>query len=446
MTQTTVVDPGQVKQKARTRSLAASTAGQILEWYEWSAYAVFAPVIAGVLFNPNDPVSSLISTFAVFAVGFLMRPLGGVVFGYIADKRGRKFVLITTMLTMAVGSVAIGFIPTYDSIGIWASILLLVIRLIQGFAHGGESAAANSYVAEIAPNHRRGLWGSLVYIAIFAGSILAYSLGSVITWNTDESFIADIGWRIPFWIGAILALVALWMRRGMAESATFDSAVTGTSENQGKRIKPSVPTQSPISTSQKKHQTKNIILIIALVAGLTSAHYTWTSYISTYAIVEQGMDQSSAYVATVGAQLVALIALPLWGLLSDRIGRKPVLYFFAITMSILQFPLMWMISDQPWTLLVATMAALIIVSAMGAITAAVMAELFPTAQRTRNIGIAYSLSVGVFGGFAPYINQTFNSMDMGWVASAYVILLCIVTFIAGRRLKETKGIDLLSVK
>lgn len=446
MTQTTAVKPGPVKQKAAKHSLAASTAGQILEWYEWSAYAVFAPVIAAVLFNPDDPISSLLSTLAVFAVGFLMRPLGGVVFGYIADKRGRRFVLITTMLTMAAGSVAIGFIPTYDSIGIWASVLLLVIRLVQGFAHGGESAAANSYVAEIAPNHRRGLWGSLVYMAIFAGSILAYTLGSGITWNADASFIADIGWRIPFWLGAILALVVLWMRRGMAESATFDSEASESTENQAEETRRSAPEPVPFSSAQKKQQTKNILLIIALVAGLTAAHYTWTSYISTYAIVEQGMDQNSAYVATVGAQLVTLIALPLWGLLSDRIGRKPVLFFFAIMMSVLQFPLMGMINDQPWTLLVATMVALIIVSALGAITAAIMAEIFPTAQRTRNIGIAYSLSVGLFGGFAPYINQAAYSMDMGWLASAYIILLCIVTLVAGTRLKETKGIDLQSVK
>lgn len=210
------------QQKAQKKSLAASTAGQLLEWYEWSAYAVFAPFIAQVMFNPDNPVSSLLSTLAVFAVGFLMRPLGGVVFGQVADRKGRKFVLITTMLTMAVASVAIGLLPTYDNVGIWASVLLLLLRMIQGFAHGGESAAANSYVAEIAPAHKRGQWGSVVFVAIFGGSVIAYTVGGSITFNADESFVLEWGWRIPFWLGALLALVALYMRLGMAETAVFD--------------------------------------------------------------------------------------------------------------------------------------------------------------------------------------------------------------------------------
>ena len=169
------------RRAAPSGSLAASTTGQLFEWYEWTAYAVFATYIAGAMFNNENPVSALLATFAVFAVGFLMRPLGGIVFGRIADVRGRKWVLITTMLMMAAASLAIGLLPTYESIGITASILLLLCRMIQGFAHGGESATAYSYVAEIAPPHRRGMWGSLVFVAIMGGTVAAYGIGGGIT-------------------------------------------------------------------------------------------------------------------------------------------------------------------------------------------------------------------------------------------------------------------------
>lgn len=446
MTQASYVAPiPRTQQRAQRRSLGASTAGQVLEWYEWSAYAVFAPFIAQVMFNPDNPVSALLSTLAVFAVGFIVRPLGGIVFGHIADRKGRKFVLITTMMSMAIASVLIGLLPTYETVGVWASVMLLLLRVVQGFAHGGESAAANSYVAEIAPPHRRGQWGSVVFIAIFGGSVLAYSVGGVITFNAEDSFVLEWGWRIPFWLGAVLAVVALYMRMGMAESATFEE-VTRDEITADEVAAQTEPEPEVAAAVERKSPVKSILLIIAMVSGVTCAHYTWTSYVSTYAIVEQGMDANSAYWVTVVAQIVALAALPLWGRFSDRIGRKPVLYTFAIAMALGQFPLMGLISDQPWTLLVASMVALLIVGAAGALLSCVMSEVFPTAQRTRNIGLAYSLSVAVFGGFAPYLNQLFNSVGMQWMSNAYVVVLCVVTLIAVKLLPETRGVDLNAMR
>lgn len=209
---------------SRKKSLLASSVGNVLEWYEWSAYAVFAPFIAAAMFSNSDPVSALLSTLAVFAVGFLMRPLGGIIFGRIADKRGRKFVLVTTMLMMATGSLIIGVMPTYSTIGAWASLILLAARVMQGFAHGGESATAYSYVGEIAPPHRRGMWGSVAFIAIFGGSVLAYTVGGVVTSSLSDTAVGQWGWRIPFLIGALLALFALYLRRSMEESDVFDAA------------------------------------------------------------------------------------------------------------------------------------------------------------------------------------------------------------------------------
>lgn len=411
---------------SKKKSLFASAVGNVLEWYEWSAYAVFAPFIAAVMFNNSDPISALLSTLAVFAVGFLMRPLGGIVFGRIADRRGRKFVLVTTMLMMATGSLVIGIMPTYESIGAWASLILLAARIMQGFAHGGESATAYSYVGEIAPPHRRGMWGSVAFIAIFGGSVLAYSIGGAVTSSLSETAVAEWGWRIPFLIGACLALVALYLRRSMDESDVFDA-------HQEQDEQPHIP---------RKTVVRAILLMIGMTSGITAAHYTWTSYVSTYAITQQGMDPDVAYWMSVIAQSIALVSLPFWGMLSDRIGRRPMLFAFAALMLVLQLPLTMMISSAGWTLLVATTVALLVVSVPASVLSATLSESFPTRLRTQAIGFAYSFSVAVFGGTAPYLNQLLIGRGIGWAFSVYIMVLCVLTGIACVFMKETKGIRL----
>ncbi|MDV3207417.1 MAG: MFS transporter [Rhodococcus ruber] len=411
---------------SKKKSLFASAVGNVLEWYEWSAYAVFAPFIAAVMFNNSDPISALLSTLAVFAVGFLMRPLGGIVFGRIADRRGRKFVLVTTMLMMATGSLVIGIMPTYESIGAWASLILLAARIMLGFAHGGESATASSYVGEIAPPHRRGMWGSVAFIAIFGGSVLAYSIGGAVTSSLSENAVAEWGWRIPFLIGACLALVALYLRRSMDESDVFDA-------HQEQDEQPRIP---------RKTVVRAILLMIGMTSGITAAHYTWTSYVSTYAITQQGMDPDVAYWMSVIAQSIALVSLPFWGMLSDRIGRRPMLFAFAGLMLVLQLPLTMMISSAGWTLLVATTVALLVVSVPASVLSATLSESFPTRLRTQAIGFAYSFSVAVFGGTAPYLNQLLIGRGLGWAFSVYIMVLCVLTGIACVFMRETKGIRL----
>ena len=414
---------------SRKKSLLASSVGNVLEWYEWSAYAVFAPFIAAAMFSNSDPVSALLSTLAVFAVGFLMRPLGGIIFGRIADKRGRKFVLVTTMLMMATGSLIIGVMPTYSTIGAWASLILLAARVMQGFAHGGESATAYSYVGEIAPPHRRGMWGSVAFIAIFGGSVLAYTVGGVVTSSLSDTAVGQWGWRIPFLIGALLALFALYLRRSMEESDVFDAA-------QNNDDLPSIPRRAVV---------RAILLMIGMTSGITAAHYTWTSYISTYAITQQGMNPDTAYWMLVIAQLIALVSLPFLGLLSDKIGRRPMLGAFAVLMFALQLPLTMMITSDGWTLLVATTAALLIVAVPASILSSTLSESFPTRLRTQAIGFAYSFSVAVFGGTAPYLNQLLLGLDLGWVFGVYIMALAVLTGVACLFMKETKGIRLEDV-
>lgn len=428
----TAVAPQQPIKGARgnVRSLAASTTGQLFEWYEWTAYAVFAPYIAAVMFNNDNPVSALLATFAVFAVGFLMRPLGGIVFGRVADVKGRKFVLITTMLMMAGASLLIGLLPTYGTLGIVASALLLLCRMVQGFAHGGESATAYSYVAEIAPPHRRGMWGSLVFVAIMGGTVIAYGIGGGITAILSESAVGDWGWRVPFLLGAVFALFVLYLRSGMEESDVFDKAAEAAAES------------GTVPTFSKGKLAGAIALVVAMVSGITVAHYTWSSYASTFAITQRDMDSQAAFWAIFGSQLIALCTLPLWGLLSDHIGRRPVIFIFGVGTIITTPMLMGMIDDRPWTLFVASLIAMTLVAAAGSILSSFMSEAFPTKMRTAGIGFAYSLSVAVFGGSAPYLNAQFIELDLYWMISAYIIALCVATMVATAFMKETRGHDL----
>ncbi|MDO8396025.1 MAG: MFS transporter [Dietzia sp.] len=417
------------------RSLAASTTGQLFEWYEWTAYAVFAPFIAAAMFNNENPVSALLATFAVFAVGFLVRPLGGIVFGRIADVKGRKWVLITTMLMMAGASLLIGLLPSYETLGVFASVLLLLCRIVQGFAHGGESATAYSYVAEIAPPHRRGMWGSLVFVAIMGGTVIAYGVGGTITAVLSESAVGEWGWRIPFLLGAVFALFVLYLRAGMEESDVFDKAAEAAAAD---------PT-SPVVTFSRGRLARAIALVVTMVSGVTVAHYTWSSYASTFAITQRDMDAGAAFWMIFGSQLVALGTLPLWGLLSDKIGRRPVIFIFAVGTIVTTPFLMGMIDDRPWTLFLTSLIAMTLVAAAGSILSSFMSEAFPTKMRTAGIGFAYSLSVAVFGGSAPYLNAQFIEWDVYWMISAYIIVLCVCTIIATAIMKETRGNDLHTV-
>ena len=414
------------------RSLAASTTGQLFEWYEWTAYAVFAPFIAAAMFNNSNPVSALLATLAVFAVGFLMRPLGGIVFGRVADIRGRKYVLITTMLMMAAASLLIGLLPTYDSLGVFASVLLLLCRMIQGFAHGGESATAYSYVAEIAPPHRRGMWGSLVFVAIMGGTVIAYGVGGTITEVLSESAVGEWGWRVPFLLGAVFALFVLYLRSGMEESDVFDKAAA---------VAAADPT-SPVVSFSRGRLARAIALVVTMVSGITVAHYTWSSYASTFAITQRDMDSGSAFWMIFASQLIALGTLPLWGLLSDKIGRRPVIFIFAVGTIVTTPFLLGMIDNRPWTLFVSSLIAMTLVAAAGSILSSFMSEAFPTKMRTSGIGFAYSLAVAVFGGTAPYLNAQFIEWDVSWMISAYIIILCVCTIAATAVMKETRGDDL----
>lgn len=417
-------------QAQRRRSLTASTAGNVLEWYEWSTYSVMAPFIAAQMFDGSDPTSALLSVFAVFAVGFLMRPIGGVLFGWLGDRFGRKLVLISTMLLMAAASFAIGVGPGFATIGIGASLLLLLFRCVQGLAHGGESSASATYLAEIAPPAKRGQWGSVWGMAVIGGSILAFLVSALLTSLLGDEAMAEYGWRIPFLLGGLMALVVLWMRRTMHESDVFED-------------------QAPGTAHEKLPRRKMVLITLRLIgftAGLTSVNYVWMSYMTTYAVTNLGMEKGTAFWVTAAAQTVSLVALPFFGALSDRIGRRPMMFGFSALAFVTTIPFTLMLGSQPWMLGIPVALSLLIWAMSQCIYPAIQSESFPTYVRGRGVGFAFSISVALFGGTAPYLNQLFVGMGAGWIFSLYIMTLCAASFVATFFFRETKGVDLKELK
>ena len=426
----------------RRRSLLAAGVGNLLEWFDWAVYAVFSTYISAALFSKEDPVSALLGTLAVFAVGFVMRPLGGFVFGRIADRKGRKWVMLVTMLMMAAGSLIIALIPSYETIGGAASLLLLFARLLQGFAHGGESTTSNVYLPELAPRRRRALYGSTIAIAMGGGTLIATLFGTVLAQSLPADDMGNWGWRIPFFFGALLAVVVLWLRRNMVESEVHvEHTTTAAIELQSGA---SVSTTDP--GWSKGQIFKRAVEIFFYMAGTTLPYYVWSSYAAVYAISVHKMDPAQAFLATLCASIVNIILVPLMGLLADRIGRRPPVLFYNIATIVLTFPLFGLISDQFWTLLVAQTVMMSISACIGGTQPAMISEQVPTKYRTLIMGTAMPLAVAIFGGTAPYLNSWLNSMGAGWAFNIYTMVVCALSAIVVWRWKETKGIALRDVR
>lgn len=422
--------PEQTPELDRARSLRAAVSGNILEWFDWTLYAIFSTYLASNFFDDSDPTSALLSTLAVFAVGFVARPFGGLVFGRLADRKGRKFTMVLTMCLMAVASLAIALIPSYESIGVWASFALLIARLTQGLAHGGEAGVSYTYVGEISPRDRRGLWGSSVFTAVTFGVMLATLVAALLTGILGKDDMSRYGWRIAFAIGAVLGLYALFLRRAASESPHFE-------ENSD-----SSASAPPIA---RKDIVKIGVLILMLSAGQNAAYYTWATFASAYAISAKGMDPNGAFIASLLAQLVVLALLPLSGHLSDKYGRRTMAAAFGISGAVLVLPIAAILTAQPWTLFVTQAMGLAVWCCASAMYPALMSELVPTRARAMGVGFATSLSVAIFGGTAPYLNTWLTSRDLGWVFSVYVGALCLLSLVAALIMKETKGIDLSTV-
>lgn len=391
------VQPGtQLTVKQRLQSIIGGSLGNLVEWYDWYVYSAFSLYFAGAFFPATNATAQLLNTAGIFAIGFLMRPVGGWLMGTYADRHGRKKALTASILLMSLGSLIITFVPGYNKIGIAAPALLVLARIIQGLSVGGEYGTSATYLSEMAAKHNRGFYSSFQYVTLIMGQLIA--LGVLILLQRlflNEQQLHSWGWRIPFGIGAILAISVMFLRRSLQESATFVQK-----ENHPARGTIKGLLQHP----------RAVLTVIGLTLGGTVAFYTFTTYMQKFLVNTSGFSKNDATLISTLTLIIFMLLQPLFGALSDRIGRRPLLIAFGVLGSLCTIPVLISLSHttDKWIAFALILAALIIVSGYSSINAVVKAELFPAEVRALGVGFPYAISVSVFGGTAEYFALWFK--------------------------------------
>lgn len=375
------------------KSIVGGSIGNLVEWYDWYAYSAFALYFSGAFFPTDNPTAQLLNTAGVFALGFLMRPLGGWMFGRIADKVGRKQSMTLSVLLMSLGSLLIALTPTYKTIGIVAPVLLLVARLLQGLSVGGEYGVSATYLSEMASKNRRGFYSSFQYVTLIGGQLIALAIQLVLQkLLLTEEQLHEWGWRIPFVIGAILSIVALYLRKNLHETKAFEAQKGKTQEKKG-------------TISELLRHPKALLTVVGLTLGGTLAFYTYTTYMQKFLVNTVHLSKGESTLISFVSLLFFAFLQPVFGALSDRIGRRPLLIGFGVMGTIFTVPLLTMLSHTTnlYGAFFLLMFALIIVSGYTSINAVVKAELFPAEIRALGVGLPYALTVAIFGGSAEYV-------------------------------------------
>jgi MHS family alpha-ketoglutarate permease-like MFS transporter len=383
----------------RLRSIFAGSVGNLVEWYDWYVYSAFSLYFAKSFFPAGDSTAQLLNTAAVFAVGFLMRPVGGYLMGWYADRKGRKAALLASVLMMCFGSLIIAVTPGYETIGVAAPTLLVIARLLQGLSVGGEYGTSATYLSEMAPKKSRGFYASFQYVTLIMGQLSAlFVLILLQQFILTETQMEAWGWRIPFFIGAAVALTALYLRRGMEETRAYKSHHK--EHTKGSLIK-----------ALLRHP-KAILTVVGLTLGGTIAFYTYSAYMQKFLVNTVGLTKSEATFISASTLFVFMCLQPVFGALSDRIGRRPLLIMFGVSGTLFTVPLLTAISEtrSGLTAFLLIMAALVIVSGYTSINAVVKAELFPVEIRALGVGLPYALTVSIFGGTTEYIALYFKSI------------------------------------
>ncbi|WP_165949240.1 MFS transporter [Kribbella turkmenica] len=394
----------------------------MLEWLDFGIYAYVAAILAKNFFPTSDPTTALLASFATFGVGFAARPVGAVVFGRLGDVRGRRMVLLTTLTCMAVGTFGIAALPTYESIGILAPILLVCCRLLQGFSAGGEATTATAYLVEWAPAHRRGLYGSFLQIGSIAGFLGATLIVAAVSTALGKSAMQDWGWRLPFVVGGVLIVVGYVLRRRADETPEFTAA------QDASRREDSRPDASTVVPPTSGTAVTRIARAFALTAFWSVSFYFFLTYMPTYLSREFGLESTAALWITSAAMLCHVVLVPVAALMSDRFGRKPLLIAGCIGFILLPIPLFAGLSaDSP---LFAVFAAVFLVGAVlalyGGAAPAALAEYFPVESRSTGMAIGYNLATVVFGGFTPFIATWLIEATGQALAPAYYVAVAAV--------------------
>jgi MHS family alpha-ketoglutarate permease-like MFS transporter len=393
----TPTEPPHVTGRGRLRSIFGGSVGNLVEWYDWYVYSAFSLYFARAFFPPGSQTAQLLSAAAVFAVGFLMRPVGGWLMGRYADRRGRRAALTASVLLMCFGSLLIAVTPGYARIGVAAPALLVLARLLQGLSVGGEYGASATYLSEMAGRRHRGFWSSFQYVTLIMGQLLALGVLLVLQRVLTTEQLEQWGWRIPFAIGAACAVVALWLRRGLEETAAFTTATT----EQAART--AAARRAPLRALLA--HPRAIATVVGLTAGGTVAFYTFTTYAQKFLVNTAGWTKADATRVSAASLAVFMLVQPLVGYVSDRVGRRPVLMTFGVLGTLGTVPMLTALggaATQPRAFALLTLA-LLVISGYTSINAVVKAELFPTEIRALGVGLPYAIAVSVFGGTAEYL-------------------------------------------
>src|SRR6516225_11170481 len=384
--------------RRRVKAIFIGSVGNLVEWYDFYAYTAFALYFAPAFFPNSNPVVQQLNAAVIFAATFLVRPLGGWLFGYIADHHGRRLSLTVSVLCMCFGSLIIAVTPTYASIGFAAPAILALARVIEGLSLGGEYGASATYLSEVADARHRGFYSSFQYVTLIGGqltAIIVLLLLQKVFLTADE--LKAWGWRIPFVIGALLAIFAAVMRRSLQETEAFVEA------------KKAVNPTGSIATLLK--YPRELLLVVGLTAGGTAAFYTFTTYMQTFVKLSVGLTEDQTTLVIFATLVFATLLQPIYGALSDRIGRKPLLIFFGVVGTLATVPILTTLKEtkEPLYVFALICSAWIFVAGYTSINAIVKAELFPTNVRALGVGLPYAITVSIFGGTAPAVALAFKN-------------------------------------
>ncbi|GAB3751268.1 MFS transporter [Spirosoma pomorum] len=376
----------------RLKSILGGSVGNLVEWYDWYVYSIFSLYFAGSFFPEENETAQLLNTAGIFAIGFLMRPVGGWIMGSYADRKGRKAALTLSVLLMSGGSLLITLVPSYDKIGLAAPAILVLARMIQGISIGGEYGTAATYLSEMAPPQHRGFYSSFQYVSTTMGQLVALAILMIMQrWLLTPDQLSDWGWRVPFGIGALLALSAIYLRRDLAETDSF------------KQERVSVDQRGTFSELSKYR--REVMLVIGFTIGLTVSYYTFTTYMQKFLVNTAGFSKIDATSITVITLITFMLAQPLLGALGDKIGRKRMMILYGVLGVLTSIPILLLLEQTTdfWVATALIIVAQLILSISTSISAIIKAELFPPNVRSLGVSFPYALAVALFGGTAEYV-------------------------------------------
>jgi len=409
------------EKRHRIFAIVGASSGNLVEWFDFYVYAFSSIYFAASFFPKSDPTAQLLNTAGVFAAGFLMRPIGGWLFGRIADRKGRKTSMVISVTMMCAGSLAIACLPTYDSIGAWAPALLLVARLFQGLSVGGEYGTTATYMSEVALRGQRGFFSSFQYVTLIGGQLMAVLVIVILEQLLSEAELKAWGWRIPFVIGAITAVVAMQLRRQLRETSSSESR-----SNQ----------EAGTLAGLFRHHKAAFFTVLGFTAGGSLIFYTFTTYMQKYLVNTVGLPiKTTSYVMTC-ALFAYMCMQPVFGALSDRIGRRNNMLLFGGLGALATVPILSALQSvtNPVLAFVLIIVALAVVSFYTSISGIVKAEMFPPEVRALGVGLAYAVANAIFGGSAEYVALGLKSLDHESSFFWYVTAMMVIAFFVSWRL------------